>query len=311
MKALSSLAAGVLALGVASSPALASVSRTFVSGVGSDTGTCALTAPCRTFAYALTQTAPSGEIIVLSSGGFGSVTIAQSVSIINVGYYAGVTVASGNGITINAGANDSILLRGIAVDGGGTGSNGIVLNSGGNLIVDQCNLLNFVGNVDSGTGNGIIMLPTSGGHNIVITNTSASHNQGAGVYYSPVSGTATVGIVIDHVNATNNGYGIALSNSGGATSASISNSIGSDNANFGYLFANVTVSLDLSYASGNQGGGVTVNSATTLALGRSVIMTNGIGIDISPGGTVNSYKDNRIAGNGTPVSGTLTPVNPQ
>src|SRR5664279_1039240 len=170
-KNLSSLAAGMVAVLVASSPALAvgTASRTFVSGVGTDTGSCPLASPCRTFAYALTQTAPSGEIIVLSSAGYGTVTITQAVSIINTSNFAGVTVASGDGITINAGVNDSVTLHGLTVDGGGTGSNGIVFNTGGKLTIDQCDLMNFVGGGPN-TGNGILIQPTSGNHNIAITN---------------------------------------------------------------------------------------------------------------------------------------------
>ena len=301
-KNLSLLAAGVIALLVASSPALALSSRTFVSGVGSDTGSCPLATPCRTFAYALTQTAPSGEIIVLSSAGYGAVTITQAVSIINTSNFAGVTVASGNGITINAGTTDSVTLRGLTVDGGGTGSNGIVFNSGGKLTIDQCYLMNFVG--AGSTGDGILMQPTSGNSDIIITNTTASNNQYVGVSYF-ASGTATATIAIDRVSANNNTYGIALNNnsSSGAATASISNSIASRNVSTGYYFAIVTASLDASNASGNASG---VSATTsTLSLGRSVLMNNTqYGLVIS-GGTVNSYKDNRIAGNGVgPVFGT-------
>jgi hypothetical protein len=74
-KNLSLLAAALISLGVASSSAQAvgtGASRTFVSGAGSDSGTCPVSTPCRTFAYALTQTATNGEIIVLSSAGYGS-----------------------------------------------------------------------------------------------------------------------------------------------------------------------------------------------------------------------------------------------
>jgi hypothetical protein len=110
VKGFSLLAAAVIALGFASSSAVAASSRTLVSGTGSDTGVCAISTPCRTFAYALTQTAPSGGIIVLSSAGYGAVTINQAVSIINTSNFAGVTVASGNGITINAGASDSVVV---------------------------------------------------------------------------------------------------------------------------------------------------------------------------------------------------------
>jgi hypothetical protein len=304
MKRFSLLAAGAIALGLPSSPALGASSRTFVSGVGTDTGICPVSAPCRTFAYALTQTAPSGEIIVLSSAGYGTVTINQAVSIINTSNFAGVTVASGNGITINAGVNDSVTLRGLTVDGGGTGSNGIVFNAGGKLTVDQCDLMNFVGS--HSTGNGILIQPTSGNHNIIITNTTASNNQYTGVYYHPPSGTATTGIVIDRVSANNNAYGIAINsfNSSGTATASVSNSIGSFNSTGGFYFDNATASLDASNATNNMYG-VFADSGTTLALGRSVLMSNGqYGLNIN-GGTVNSYKDNRIAGNGTgQVSGT-------
>jgi hypothetical protein len=302
-KNLSSLAAGVIALLVASSPALAvgSASRTFVSGTGSDAGSCPLATPCRTFAYALMQTAPSGEIIVLSSAGYGTVTITQAVSIINTDNFAGVTVTSGNGITINAGVNDAVTLRGLTVDGGGTGSNGIVFNSGGKLTIDQCDLMNFVGGGTT-TGNGILIQPTSSNNNIVITNTTASNNGYAGVSNIP-SGTAITGTVVDRVSANNNTFGIIVNNgSSGAATASISNSIGSFNSNTGFSFGNVTASLDASNATGNGGTGVVVVSGTaTLALGRSVLMNNGT-FGLLNFATVNSYKDNRIAGN---VSGSV------
>jgi hypothetical protein len=308
VKSFSLLAAGVIALGFASSPALAASSRTFVSGAGTDTGSCPVSAPCRTFAYAITQTAPSGEIIVLSSAGYGAVTISQAVSIINTSNFAGVTVGSGNGITVNAGANDSVTLRGLTVDGGGTGANGIVFNSGHKLTIDQCDLMNFVGN--GSTGNGILMQPTSANNNIIITNTTASNNQYSGIFYSPTSGAPAAGIVIDRVSTNNNYLGIALNNvSSGAATASISNSIASENGPYGYYFNNFTASLDASYATGNTTGVFVI--AATIALGRSVLMNNSDhGLYINSG-AVNSYKDNRIAGNGngqvfgTPGTATL------
>jgi hypothetical protein len=312
-KNLFSLAAALIALGLASSPALAGASRTFVSGspAGSDTGTCAISAPCRTFAYALTQTAPSGEIIVLSSGGYGTVTINQAVSIINTSSFAGVTVpTAGNGITINAQAGDSVTLRGLTVDGVGTGSNGIVFNSGGNLTIDQCNLMNFVSNGGTNIGNGIWMLPTSDAHAVIITNTTTSNNAFAGILYFPTSvSTATTGIVIDRVSANNNGAaGIQLFNTGGAVSATISNTIVIENPT-GFRFNNLTVSVDLSTASGN--GTEAINhTAGTLTLGRSSIVNNSLGVRVA-GGTVNSYKNNQFSGNALDVSGSLTLINPQ
>jgi hypothetical protein len=314
MKILSSLATGVFALAVASSPALATAARTFVLGTGTDTGACTLTAPCRTFAYALTQTSSNGEIIVLGSGGYGAVTIDQSVSIINTSNFAGVTVASGNGITINAGVNDSVVLRGLTVDGGGTGSNGIVFNSGGTLTINQCNLMNFVGiNAGRTIGNGILVQPASGNPTIIITDTTASHNEYSGLSYTPSAGSSAAGsIIIDRVSADNNSYGITINNvhSSGNASASISNSSASGNASFAYDFSNGTFSLDASYAAANASG-VSVGASATLALGRSTIMNN-MNQGLVSNGVVNSYRDNRIAGNGNgqingtaPVTATL------
>jgi hypothetical protein len=317
-KNLSFLAAAIIALGIASSPALAvgTSARTFVSGspAGSDTGTCPITAPCRTFAYALTQTAPSGEIIVLSSGGYGAVTIGQAVSIINVGNFAGVTVASGGtGITINAGTTDSVTLRGLTIDGGGVGANGIVFNNGGALIIDQCNAQNFVGGDPDTLGNGILMDPTSGSSKIAITDTTASNNQGNGVAFSTFThgGSASVQFVIDHVTTLKNGNdGISLNGgfSSGSSSATVSHSIASWNFG-GFVFAKVTTSLDSSYASGNTGEGILAANGT-VAIARSAIVSNSVGIQISTA-TVNSYKSNQFTNNVTNISGgTVTQVNP-
>jgi hypothetical protein len=310
-KNLSLLALVMIALAF-TSPALAQSSRTFVSVTGADSGSCPTAEPCRTFAYALTQTAASGEIIVLSSGGYGALTINQAVSIINTSNFAGVTVASGNGITIAAGTTDSVTLRGLTIDGGGTGSNGVVFNTGGSLTIDQCDVMNFAGS--GSTGNGIIIQPTSGSHNIVITNTTASDNQGSGILYSShFVSKAITGIVIDHVSANNNAFGITMDNTQSASpygtlTASISNSNANLNTQFGFYFSWVTGSLDASAASSNGMDGVrVVGTGSTLALGRSVSMNNGeYGLYYSGSSTtVNSYGDNRIAGNS---SGQVSPA---
>jgi hypothetical protein len=312
MKNLSILAAGLIGLAVASSPALAvgTSARTFVSGSppGSDMGTCSIAAPCRTFAYALTQTAPSGEIIVLTSGGYGAVTIGQAVSIINVGNFAGVTVASGNGITINAQPMDSVTLRGLTVDGGGTGSNGIVFNSGAKLTIDQCDAQNFVGG-SSSVGNGILIQPASGSHNIIVTNTTLSNNGGAGMtLVSPSGGTATTGLSIDHVNASNNTSGFALSPalSSGPATVSISNSIASGNSNNGYFFGFLTASLDASYASNNGTGVEAIGTGATVRLAHSAVTGNTSGWIVNSGGVLLSDGDNTIEGNAGSETGPPT-----
>ena len=119
-------ALALCALAVASAADAAS-QRTFVASYGSDaSAACSLALPCRAFAAAIAQTNPGGEVIVLDSAGYGPVTITKAVSIVApAGVYAGVSVATGDGIVVNAGAADVVKLRGLRLNGTG-GANGTV-----------------------------------------------------------------------------------------------------------------------------------------------------------------------------------------
>src|SRR5438477_7651459 len=100
-------------------PALATP-RTFVSGLGNDANPGSLTSPKRSFGSALTVTDPGGEIIVLDSAGYGPVTVTKSVRIVcPTGVYAGITVTSGDGIAVSAGASDTVVLRGLTINSAG------------------------------------------------------------------------------------------------------------------------------------------------------------------------------------------------
>src|SRR5215510_962417 len=107
----------------ATSLAQAQATRTWVSGVGDDANPCSRTAPCKTFAGAISKTAAGGEINVLDPGGFGAVTITKPISIISQ-FEAGVLVSGTNGIVVSAGTNDKVLLEGLDIEGLGTGLNG-------------------------------------------------------------------------------------------------------------------------------------------------------------------------------------------
>src|SRR6186997_461141 len=86
-------------------PAQAQATRTWVSGVGDDANPCSRTAPCKTFAGAISKTAPGGEINCLDPGGFGGVTITKAISIVCQYTEGGVLVSGSNGFIINAGAS--------------------------------------------------------------------------------------------------------------------------------------------------------------------------------------------------------------
>jgi hypothetical protein len=132
---------------VLSVPLLAhAAQRTFVSSTGNDiTANCGISDPCRSFSRAMSFTDPNGEIIVKDSAGYGPVTITQSVSIIAPqGVYAGISVFSGDGITI-AGSGVKVVLRGLSINGQG-GFTGISFGGSGTLHVENCAANNMNGN---------------------------------------------------------------------------------------------------------------------------------------------------------------------
>src|ERR1043165_8625685 len=150
----------VVALGLMTSTALAQATRTWVSGVGDDANPCSRTAPCKTFAGAISKTAPAGEINVLDPGGFGGVTITKSITISSEGFEAGVLVSGTNAIIINALTTSNVVLRGLDIEGLGPGLVGIkVLGGLGSLHVEKCTINNFKG----ANGSGIEIATSSAG----------------------------------------------------------------------------------------------------------------------------------------------------
>jgi hypothetical protein len=118
-------------------PAKAQATRTWVSGVGDDANPCSRTAPCKTFAGAISKTAAGGEINVLDPGGFGAVTITKSIQILSQ-FEAGVLVSGTNGIIVNApAASDKVLLEGLDIEGLGTGLDGVKMVGTGKLCHSQ------------------------------------------------------------------------------------------------------------------------------------------------------------------------------
>ena len=117
------IAVAMLVLGAAGAQAQAT--RTWVSGVGSDANPCSRTAPCKTFAGAISKTAAGGEISALDPGGFGAVTITKSITINGDGTLAGILASLTNGVIVNAAAADKIVLRNLSINGAGNGINGI------------------------------------------------------------------------------------------------------------------------------------------------------------------------------------------
>jgi hypothetical protein len=210
---IATLCFGVIAMTLAAAPANAQATRTWVSGVGDDANPCSRTAPCKTFAGAISKTAPSGEINVLDPGGFGGVTITKSITISSEGFEAGVLVSGTNGIIISAGAADQITLVGLDIEGVGTGLDGIKVLAAGAVYVLKCRVHHF-------TGNGINMNSTVANSRIYIKDTVVTQNN-IGVLIGG-NGVANIGglsnVVMDG-NTTN-----ALRVSGAGNVANVDNS---------------------------------------------------------------------------------------
>src|SRR5215471_19138827 len=184
---IATLCGGVLAMLLAAAPASAQATRTWVSGVGDDANPCSRTAPCKTFAGAISKTAPAGEINVLDPGGFGAVTITKSITISSVGFEAGVLVSGTNGIVISGVATDQITLSGLDIEGLGTGLDGVKILAAGVVNIVNCTIHHF-------TGNGVNM-NSNATSRVIIKNSFITQNS-TGVNISG-NGASNLGFIVD------------------------------------------------------------------------------------------------------------------
>jgi hypothetical protein len=237
--------------------ASAQSTRTFVSGHGSDTGSCALVTPCRTLNYAVTQTSAGGEVAVLDTAGYGPVMVSKSISITaQEGIEAGIAVTSPtNGVTVSAGPNDVVNLRGLILTGSGVGVNGIQFNSGKSLTIQNCSIRGF-------TSSGIFLVP--GASSIAVFDTILSNNED-GITFSP---SANASAFFQRVQSVQNSrYGFFITSEGiGSTSvvATATDSVAAANGQAGFFVT----------ALANQG-------QITMAIDHSKIFNNLFGVKVS------------------------------
>jgi hypothetical protein len=176
------------------SSALAQATRTWVSGVGDDANPCSRTAPCKTFAGAISKTLAGGEISVLDPGGFGAVTITKAISIVAASDEGGVLAAGTTGIVVNA-PGAFVHLKGLIIEGAQTGLTGVRVLAG-DVTIDDCVIRNFQG----GSGFGVDFRPTSASR-VYIRNSSIFNND-RGVSVTDVGALAA--LVLDHSTVDRN-----------------------------------------------------------------------------------------------------------
>ncbi len=189
--------------------ALGQATRTWVSGVGDDANPCSRTAPCKTFAGAISKTAKDGEIDALDPGGFGAVTITKSITIDGSGTLGSILGAQTNGVIINiTGEPDSakaVRLRGLSINGAGSGINGIRVVAANTVSIEDTVIHGFTKDA--------ISIESKSATRVFVNNTTMSNNLGAGI--SIVTGDAQAALC--DVRLIFNGTGLSAG-SGAITS---------------------------------------------------------------------------------------------
>ena len=287
MRTMFKQAAFALAAMLLAVPLSAQATRTWVSGVGDDANPGSRTAPCKTFAGAIAKTAPGGEIDCLDPGGFGALTITKAITLDGGGGQVGSVLVSGtNGLVISAGANDVVILRNLRINGIGTGLNGVNFLSGKALIMENCEIMGFV---NSGVN---VSLSAAG-------NLSMSDTRIVGIPTVGTSFGVTITSSSAHVNADLNNVKVYDCNNTGFSFGSgnvvVAGGQVADGQGGVDIFGSANVELD-SVGIVNAGTGLRV-SGGVLRLADCTITRNSTGVVIS-GGSVSTYGNNRVTGNG-------------
>jgi hypothetical protein len=292
----------------------AQATRTWVSGVGDDLNPCSRTAPCKTFAGAISKTAAGGEINCTDPGAFGAVTITKSITISCEDLEAGVLASLVNGVIVNAGVNDIVTLRGLDIEGFGNGLNGIRFLAGAALHVQDVTIRNFRSG-NAGQGNGIIFAPS--GNSFLYVSDSIVSDSLNGILIQP-TGAGSAEVVLERVSAEDNGVGIdarTIGSTGAGINLTISNSTAAGSTLRGVGAATMNgppanVMVIGSSLVNNNGAGASASGANAIIrIGSSVITGNQIAGQEGSGGQVLSYGNNQIAGNTQGALPSTTPLN--
>ncbi|MGX1324342.1 hypothetical protein AB7M17_007795 [Bradyrhizobium sp. USDA 377] len=265
--ALWTLLVGMLLPFAASKPAHAQATRTWVSGVGDDVNPCSRTAPCKTFAGAISKTAAGGEINCLDSAGFGLVTITKAMTIYCEGVVGSILASGSNGVNINAAATDHIVLRGLDIEGAGTGLKGVNIIQAASVVIEHC----FIRDFNGASGTGIFSNPSNFNSMLLIRDSVVSHNGAAAA-----------------------GAGISINTNGGSTRVTINNTAIHNNFVGLSVQGTSNVQVNNSNISENLSTGFALSGAASARIGRSMIVNN---LGAATTGSVLSYLDNQINGN--------------
>ncbi len=296
-----------LSLCAMTTAAQAQATRTWVSGVGDDANPCSRTAPCKTFAGAISKTAAGGEIDALDPGGFGTLTVTKAVTIDGGGGQVASVLASGTiGFNINAGANDTVTLRNLRINGAGTtlGTKGINILNAGTVEVQNCVIENF-----SQFG---IDAENSARTLLTVTDSIIQNNLVGGIFSSTAATTGNRNrVMLDHTHVLGNGYGVRASLN---TRMDISNSMIANSGAAGGVIADAstgTIAIIDTTVTNTNGTGVHASNSAVIHISNIAVTKNNNGLVFDSAGQIVSWGNNHVAdnpvGDGTPSS-TIAPI---
>jgi hypothetical protein len=298
-------------------PANAQATRTWVSGVGDDVNPCSRTAPCKTFAGAISKTATGGEINCLDPGGFGAVTITKSMTIDCAGTMGSILASAVNGVNVNNTASSPgtaivVHLRNLSINGSGTtlGLDGVrFISTFGELHLHNVQIFDF-------SSNGVEFAPTTGVGELYVVDSTITNVGSDGILVKPTgTGTAKGALTRVQVNANNTGVFVNSETSGVAgVRITAKDVVASGAAGGGFVAKSAAAGgrpaslvLDQSVSASN-GNGLVVDGATAgIVINSSMITDNGTAIVTSNGGGVGSRGNNTSSGN-TAAGTAPTPV---
>jgi hypothetical protein len=280
-------------------PAEAQATRTWVSGVGDDVNPCSRTAPCKTFAGAISKTAANGEINCLDPGGFGAVTITKNMTIACEFTEGGILAAGFNAVNINA-AGIIVVLRGLDIEGAGTGLIGVNILNAARVHIEKSIIHGF----RSGSATGILV-NVSSNVRVMVSDTHITDN-GNGISMTTTGG-GTAQLTGDRVRIAGNSLnGVTV---GPNTATTLRNSVVAYNSNSGIQVSSGNGTINF-YSSTLQNNTVGVNVASStgrIRLADNNIHNNATGYTITAGGVVESAGNNKVGDNGAGApNGTIT-----
>jgi hypothetical protein len=274
-------------------------SRTWVSGVGDDANPCSRTAPCKTFAGAISKTAANGKINCLDPGGFGAVTITKSLEIDCLQFPGGILNAGVNGVNVSVNAGSKVILRGIEIHGGGTGLNGVNIVVPSTVMLDKC----FI---TAQTGNGVIVNVSTGLAQVYITDTIITQTN-RGVFLATTATGAVSGSIVNAGIFTTGLSGVETSGNGifasvdRSTIANLTTGSGVHTSS-----GNGQVNVSNSVIFGNSFGIRTVGAGSIIRISNNSLAANNNSISIGAGTTVATGGNNKVDPVGTTPNGTWT-----